>query len=217
MLPVGRRWYEWFVFLCSHRATYNNAFLPYFSSPHPLFTLTIHLYPVPFLTPPLQLYKQRMLIAHVIGGVIFFASFLLRTPQPSSTLSLLLTVFKSVAPVSLIQRIEDVFTIPHPSVYSPSFHSDLIFSPNHTITDLVVYYPPLQFSDLGSKVKTNRSAESVAREVSQEEYFPSWEGVEEEFVPNSAGTDPHVLLLFIPPCVILVLCLTYVSRLRAHP
>jgi hypothetical protein len=142
---------------------------------------------------------------------MFFASFLLRMPQTSSTLSHFFNVFKSVAPISLIQQIEDVFTILPASVDSPSFHSDLIPSLNPTVTDVVVYYPLFQFSDLGSTASMNRSAESVAWEVSQEEYFPSLEG---EPVPNPT-THLHVLLLLVPPCVILVLCLIYVSHLRA--
>ena len=155
---------------------------------------------------------HRMLIAHVIGGVILFASFLLRMPQTSSTLSLFLTAFKSMAPVSLIQQIEDVFSISPPTpVDSPSFYPDVVFSPSPAVTDLVVYYPPFQFSNLGSVASANRSAELVVRAAGQVECLPSLDRDEEKPVSNNAAYF-NIFLLLAPPCAILTLYLTYVSH-----
>ena len=153
-----------------------------------------------------------MLIAHVIGGVILFASFLLRMPQTSSTLSLFLTAFKSVAPVSLIQQIEDVFSISPPTpVDSPSCYPDVVFSLSPAVTDLVVYYYPFQFSNLGPVASANRSAELVVREVGRVGCFSSSKRDEEKPVSNPASYF-NIFLLLAPPCAILTLYLTYVSH-----
>ena len=155
-----------------------------------------------------------MLIAHLIGGVVLLASFLLRMPQASSTLSLLLTAFKSVAPVSFLEQTEDVFSSSPAFIDSPSFYSDVI-SPNSAITDLAIYYPPSQLSNLGSAASLNVSAEVAVQEVGQKECSPSSNWDEEK--PVSAPTAYFSLfLLLASPCAVLTLYLTYVSRHRSH-
>ena len=144
-----------------------------------------------------------MLIARLIGGVIIFASFLLRTPQASSTLSLFLTAFKSVAPVSFLQQIEDVFSSSPAFVDSHSFYSDVIFSPSPAVTDLVVCYPPFQHA--------NVSAEVIIQEVDQENRFTSSHRDEEK--PDSTPAAYfNIFTLLAPVCAILTLYLTYVSH-----
>jgi len=151
-----------------------------------------------------------MLIAHLIGGVILFASFLLRMPQASSTLSLLFTAFKSVAPVSLVRQIEDAFSFSTALIDSPSFYSDVVFSPSAAVIDLVVYYPSFQYSNLGSAANPNLSAEVVVQAVGQEKCFPSLNRDEEKPMSTLAAYF-NIFLLLAPPCAILTLYLTYVS------
>ena len=165
----------------------------------------------PLLRP--HKYTQRMLIAHLIGGVVLLASFLLRMPQASSTLSLLLTAFKSVAPVSFLEQIEDVFSSPA-FIDSSSFYSDVI-STSPAVTDLVIYYPPSQLSNLGSATSLNVSAEVAVQEVGQKKCSPSSNWDEEK--PVSTPTAYFSLfLLLASPCAVLTLYLTYVSRHRSH-
>ena len=151
-----------------------------------------------------------MLIAHLIGGVIFLASFLLRMPQASSTLSLFFTAFKSVAPVSFIQQIEDAFSFSSASIDSPSFYIDIIFTPSLTVTDLDVYHPPFQHSTLDFAASTSASGGLVVQEVGQEKCFPFLNRSEEKPTPASTPYSNAFLLLALP-CAILTLYLTYVS------
>jgi hypothetical protein len=155
-----------------------------------------------------------MLIAHLIGGVILFASFLLRMPQASSTLSLFFTAFKSLAPVSLVQQMEDAFSFSPAFVGSPSFYSDVVFTPSPAVTDLAVYYPPFQPSDSGSAASANVLAEVVVQEVGQERCFPSLNRDEK---PVSTPAYFNIFLLLAPPCAILTLYLTYVRLLIPQP
>jgi len=152
-----------------------------------------------------------MLIAHLIGGVIIFASLLLRMPQASSTFSLFLTTFKSVAPVSFLQQIEDIFSSSPTLIDSPSFYSDVIFSPTPVVTDSVVCYPPFQRVNFGSAASANVSADAFIQEVGQEKRYPSSSRGGE----NPTSTSPvhyNIFLLLAPPCVILALYLAYVSQ-----
>jgi len=155
-----------------------------------------------------------MLIAHVIGGVILIASFSLRMPQASSKLSLFFTTFRSMAPVSLVQQIEDVFSISSAFVDSPSSHSDIGFSPSLTFDDLVVYSPSFQSAYLSSGTR-DFSEESAVQEVDRDGCFSLWSGDEQNLVSNPAARFDIFLLLALP-CAIVVLYMTYVSRLRAH-
>jgi len=155
-----------------------------------------------------------MLIAHLIGSAIFLAPFLLRMHQASSTISLFLTAFKSVAPASFLERIEDVFSFSPAFIGSPTFYSGVMLSLNPPITDLVVYYTPSQHSNLGSAAGTNVSTEVAILEVGQEKCFPSLDWDEEKPVSTPASYF-NIFLLLAPPCVILTTYLAYVSRQRS--
>jgi len=157
-----------------------------------------------------------MLIAHLIGGVIIFASFLLRIPQASSTLSLFFTVFKSVAPVSFLQQIEDVFSFSSAFVDSPSLHSDVVLSSGPAVTDLVVYYPPFLYLNLDPATNGNALAELAIRGAGQEKCFPSLHGDGEKPVSTPVAY-LNIFLLLAPPCAILTLYLTCVSHLMPPP
>ena len=151
-----------------------------------------------------------MPIVHLIGGVILIAPFLLRMPQASSTLSLFLTAFKTMAPVSFPERI-DVFSSLSAFIASPPFHSDVAPSPDLPFTDLVVYYPPSQFSNSGSAVSVNVPTEVVVQEVGQEKSLSSLDRIKEK--PGSTPTSyTNMFLLLVPPCAILTLYLACVSR-----
>ena len=152
-----------------------------------------------------------MLIARLIGGVIIFASFLLRMPQASSTLSLFLTTFKSMAPASFLRQIEDIFSSSPVFIDSPSFYSDIIFSPGPVVTDLVVCYPPFQHANFGCTASADVSAGEVIQEVGQEKCFPSSNRDEEKPVPTPAAYF-DIFSLLAPLCAILTLYLTYVSH-----
>ena len=152
-----------------------------------------------------------MLIAHLIGGVILITPFLLRTPQASSTLSLFLTTFKSMTRASFLERIEDAFSFSPAFVDPPSFYSDIVFSPNPSVTDLVVYHPPSQHSILGPVASMDASTEVVVQEVDQEKCSLSLNEGEEKPVSTSAAYF-NMFLLLVPPCAILTLYLTYVSH-----
>jgi len=152
-----------------------------------------------------------MLIAHLIGGVIIFASFLLRMPQASSTLYLFLTAFKSVAPVSFLQQTEDVFSSSPAFIDSPSFYSDVIFPPNPNVTELVVCYPPFQHANFGFAANANVLAEIAIQEVGQEKRLSSSNRNEEKPVPTPAAYF-NTFSLLAPLCAILTLYLTYVSH-----
>ena len=143
-----------------------------------------------------------MLIAHLIGGVILIASFLLRMPQTSSTISLFLTAFKSVTPVSFL---EDVFSFSPAFVDSSSFYSDVAFSSSPAVTDLVVYYPPSQYSASGSAANVDVSAEIVVQ------------AGDEENPMSTPAAYFNIFLFLVPPCAILTLYLTYVSPRRLDP
>jgi len=153
-----------------------------------------------------------MLIAHLIGGVILFAPFLLRMPQASSTLSLFFTAFKSVAPVSFFQQIEDAFSFSPDFIGLPSLYSDTVLSPSPAVTDSVVYYTPFQYSKIGPAAGANVSAGLAVRRAGQEKCFPPLNGDGEKPVPTPSAYF-NIFLLLAPPCAILTLYLTYVSRL----
>lgn len=157
-----------------------------------------------------------MLIVHLIGGAIISASFLLRMPQVSSTLSLFLTAFKFVAPVSFLRQIEDVFSSSPASIDSHSFYSDVVFSSSPAVTDLVAYYHPFQDASLGSAASANVSAEVVAQGVGQKKRCPS-PNRDEEKPASALATYFNLFLLLAPPCAILTLYLTYVSHRGSHP
>jgi len=152
-----------------------------------------------------------MLIAHLIGGVIIFASFLLRMPQASSTLSLFLTAFKPVTPVSFLRQTEDVFSSSPAFIDSPSFYSDIIFSPSPNVTELGFCYPPFQYANFGSAADAKVSAEIAMQEVGQEKRLPSSNRGEEKPVPTPAAYF-NTFSLLAPLCAILTLYLTYVSH-----
>ena len=154
-----------------------------------------------------------MLITHLIVGAVLLASFLLRMPQASSTLSLFLTAFKSVASVSFLGRIEDAFSFSPALIESLSFYSDVVFSSSPVVTDLVVYSPPSQYSDLGSAASMNVST-VVVHEVDQGRRFPSLNGDEEKPVPTPTAYF-NIFFLLAPSCAILTLYLTYVSLQRS--
>ncbi|KAF9646533.1 hypothetical protein BDM02DRAFT_3000697 [Thelephora ganbajun] len=150
-----------------------------------------------------------MLIARLIGGVILLASFSLRMPQASSALSFFFTAFKSAAPASFLRQIEDVFPFSPTSTDSPPFYSDVVFSPSPAVTDLSVYYPPFQYSNLGSAASANGSAESVVREIGRGKCFLP---LNRDGKPMSTPAAYfNIFLLLAPPCVILALYLTYSS------
>ena len=151
-----------------------------------------------------------MLIAHLIGGVIIFASFLFRVPQASSTISLFLTTFKSAAPVSFLQQIEDIFSSSPTLIDSPSFYSDVTFSPTPVITDSAVCCPPFQRVNFGSAASTNVSADVFIQEIGQEKCFPSSNRGGENPASTSAAHF-NIFLLLAPLCAILALYLAYVS------
>lgn len=151
---------------------------------------------------------QRMLIAHLIGGAIIFASFLLRMPQASSTFSLFLTTLKSVTPVSFLQQIEDAFSSLPAFTDSPSFYSDIVFSPGPAVPDSVVYHPAFQHTNPGSAESGDISSESAVRE--QEPFSPLNGG---ERPVSTSATYFNLFLFLAPPCAALTLYLTYVSRL----
>lgn len=153
-----------------------------------------------------------MLIVHLVGGVIIFASFLLRMPEASSALSLFFTVFKSVAPVSFLQRIEYAFPLSPASINSPSFYSDVVFSPSPTVTELAVYYPPFRHVNLSPPASPEISA-AVTQEVDQEKRFPSLNSDEKPAPTPTAYF--NIFLFLVPPCAILTLYLTYVSHQRS--
>ena len=155
-----------------------------------------------------------MLIAHVIGGVILIASLSLRMPQTSSKLSLFFTTFRSMAPVSLVQQIEDVFSLSSAFVDLSSSHSDIGFSPSLTVHDLVVYSPSFQPAGLGSAMR-NTSEESVVREVDRDGRFLLLSEGEAKPASDPAARFDIFLLLALS-CAIIVLYLTYVSRPRAY-
>lgn len=152
-----------------------------------------------------------MLIAHLIGGAIIFASFLLRTPQASSTFSLFLIALRSVAPVSFLQQIEDAFPSVPAFIDSPSFYSDIVFSPDPAVIDLVVYHPASQHTNPGSAASANVSSEPVIREVCQQERSSSLKGDEKPV--STSATYFNLFLFLAPPCAALTLYLTYVSHL----
>lgn len=152
-----------------------------------------------------------MLIAHLIGGVIIFASFLLRMPQASPALSLFLTAFKSVTPVSFLQQTEDVFSSSPAFTDSPSFYSDIIFSSSPNVTELAFCYPPFQCANFGPAANAIVPAEIVMQEVGQEKHLlPSNRGEEKPASTPAAYFDTFSLLA--PLCAILTLYLTYVSH-----
>lgn len=152
-----------------------------------------------------------MLIAHLIGGVIIFASFLLRMPQASSTLSLFLNAFKSVAPVSFLQQIEDAFSFSPVFIGSPSFYSDIGFSPTPAVTDRAIYYPLFQHLDSGPGANSNVSGGVFAWEIGQEKCSLSPTRDEEKPVSTPAAY-LNMFLFLAPPCALLTLYLTYVSH-----
>jgi hypothetical protein len=151
-----------------------------------------------------------MLIAHLIGGAVLLAPFLLRAHQASSTLSLISTAFKNVAPVSFLEHIEDLFSFPPNFIDSPSSHSDVISSPSLGATDLVVYYPPFRYLKLGSAENVDMLAE-VAQEVGREKCLSSLTRDEEKPVSTPVAYF-NLFILLVPPCAVLTLYLTYVSR-----
>jgi len=157
-----------------------------------------------------------MLIAHLIGGVIIFASFLLRTPQASSTLSLFLEAFKSVAPVSFLRQIEDVFSFSPAFIDSPSFYSDVVFSPSPAVTNLAVCLTPSQHLNSGFAENANISGGAVVWEIGQERCFLALSSDEENPVSTPA-TYLNIFFLLAPPCALLTLYLTYVSHQRPQP
>lgn len=151
---------------------------------------------------------QRMLIAQLIGGAVIFASFLLRMPQASSTLSLFLTTLKSVAPVSFLQQIEDAFSSFPAFTDSPSFYSDIIFSPAPAVPDLVNSHGAFQHTNPGSAKSGGISSELA---VTEEEYFSSLNWSEKPV--STSSTYFNLFFLLAPPCAALTLYLTYVSCL----
>jgi len=228
---------RWFVFLLFLPVTYNGPFclashLPFTRSPFtsPLIyrpPITLHARLVPSLHPDalqhhhneslLRLHRftpQRMLIAHLIGGVILLAPFLLRMPQTSSALSIFFTTFKAMTQVSFLEQIEDVFSFSPAFIDSPRSYSDVVFPPNPPVTDLIVYYPTSQYSNLGSATSVNASTEVVAQEVRQEKCFMSLDWDEEKPVSTPASYF-NIFLLLAPPCAILTLYLAYVSPWRS--
>ena len=219
------------------RATYNGLFAssPVSLSPRPPFTspliyqppITPHARLVPSPHPDASqlhhteslfcLHKsilQRMLIAHLIGGVILLASFLLRMPQTSSTLSIFLTAFKTMTPVSFLEQIEDVFSFSPAFIDSPPFYSDIMLPSNPPVTDLIAYYPTSQHSNLGSAASVNVSTDVVVQEVGQEKCFRSLDWNEEKPVSTPASYF-NIFLLLAPPCAVLTLYLAYVSHQRS--
>jgi len=151
-----------------------------------------------------------MLIAHLIGGVILLAPFLLRMPQTSSTLSLFLTAFKTVTPVSFLEQIEDVFSFSPVLVDSPPFYPDIVLPPNPPVTDLIAYYPTSQYSNLGSAASVNVSRGVVIQDVGQEKCFISLDWDQKKPVSTPASYF-NIFLFLAPPCAILTLYLAYVS------
>lgn len=154
-----------------------------------------------------------MLIAHVIGGVIFFASFLLRTPQVSTRISLFFSTSKSH--VSPVQSIEDVPFISSTSIDSPSSPNETVFFPSPVATDWVFFYFPFQYSHFDSRESTNRSTESTIWAGGQDKCFSSLERDEEESVLNPVSYF-NILLLLVPPCAIFTVYLAYVSHSIGH-
>jgi len=152
-----------------------------------------------------------MLIAHLVGGVIIFASFLLRMPQASHTLSLFLTAFKSVTPVSFLQQTEDVFSSSPAFIDSPSFYSDIIFSPSPNVTEVDFCYPPFQYANFGPAGNANLPAEIAIQEVGQEKHLLSSNRGEKKPVPTPAAYF-NTFSLLAPLCAILTFYLTYVSH-----
>jgi len=152
-----------------------------------------------------------MLIAHLIGGVILLASFLLRSPQTSSTLSLFLTAVKTMTPVSFLEQIEDVFSFSPAFIGSPPSYSDIVPPSNPPVTDLVAYYPTSQYSNLGSAASMNVSTGVVVQEVGQEKCFTSLDWDERKPVSTPASYF-NIFLLLAPPCAVLTLYLAYVSH-----
>lgn len=157
-----------------------------------------------------------MLIAHLIGGVIIFTSLLLRMPQASSTLSLFLTAFKSVAPVSFLQQIEDVFSFSPALVDPPSFYSDIVFSPHPGVTDMVVCYSSIQHTNLSCVAGQSVSGEETVRKAGQEQrILPLNRDMEK---PASTPVAYFNIFLFLAsPCAILTLYLAYVSHHGLRP
>ena len=153
-----------------------------------------------------------MLIAHLIGGVIIFASFLLRMPQTSSTLSFFLTTFKAMTPGSFLDRIEDVFSYSPAFIGSPPSYSDVVLPSNPPVTDLIAYYPTFQYSNSGSAASANASTGVVVQEVGQEKCFTAFDWDEKPV--STPASYFNIFLLLAPPCAILTLYLTYVSLRR---
>lgn len=150
-----------------------------------------------------------MLIAHLIGGAILFASFSLRMPHVSSTLSLFFTAFKSMAPISLVRQNEGVFSTPPLFIGSPSPCADVAPFPSPAVTNLAVCHPHSQYPDLGFTTGANGSTVPAALGVGFEGYFSPLIRDEEKLVSNPA-LRPNILLLLASLCAILLLyCVSY--------